>query len=71
MTASSWVIASTIGDPLRSSSLNSSPIAYRPVFSQASAGCSTGISISWQPIASISSRMIASTFRCTRHPAGR
>ena len=27
-----------------------------------SAGCSTGISISWQPIASISSRMIASTF---------
>ena len=68
---SSWVIASTSGEPLRSSSLNISSIPYRPVFFQGSAGCSTGISISWHPIASISSRMIASTLRCTRQPAGR
>ena len=60
---SSWVIASTSGDPLRSSSLNISSIPIRPVFSQISAGCNTGISISWHPIASISSRMICSTFR--------
>ena len=30
-----------------------------------------GTSISWPPIASISSRMICSTFRCTRQPSGR
>src|SRR5207253_4839959 len=36
-----------------------------------SAGCITGMSISWPPIASISSRTICSTLRWTRHPAGR
>ena len=35
-----------------------------------SAGCSTGISISWPPIASISSRTIWTTRWCTRQPAG-
>ena len=29
------------------------------------------MSISWPPIASISSRMICSTFWCTRQPSGR
>ena len=38
---------------------------------QSSTGVRTGISISWQPIASISSRMICSIFRCTRQPSGR
>ena len=42
----------------------------RPVASQSSAGVSTGISISWPPIASISSRTICSTFRWTRQPSG-
>ena len=40
----------------------SAPIEYqRPVSFQRSAGWTTGISISWQPIASISSRMTCST----------
>ena len=42
----------------------------RPVFSQSSAGVSTGISISWPPIASISSRMTWTTFSWTRQPSG-
>ena len=42
----------------------------RPVFSQSSAGVSTGQSISWPPIAFISSRMICSIFMCTRQPSG-
>ena len=37
---------------------------------QSSAGLSTGISISWPPIASISSRTICTAFWCTRQPAG-
>ena len=48
-----------------------SGISSRPVASQSSAGVSTGASISWPPIASISSRMICSTFWCTRQPSGR
>ena len=42
----------------------------RPVASQSSAGVSTGISISWPPIASISSRMTCSILRWTRQPSG-
>ena len=42
----------------------------RPVVSHSSAGVSTGICISCAPIASISSRMICSTLRCTRQPSG-
>ena len=41
-----------------------------PLRCHSSAGCSTGISISWPPIAFISSRMICTTFWCTRQPAG-
>src|SRR5207247_148323 len=43
----------------------------RPVASQSSTGVGTGISISWPPIAFISSRMICSIFRWTRQPRGR
>src|SRR5579862_2658875 len=57
--------------PLRSSSRKRMSIFARPVCSQSSIGVSTGISISWPPIASISSRMICSTFWCTRQPRGR
>ena len=70
---SSWVMASAMSAPLRSLRRNiSSPIAsQRPDSCQISAGCSTGMSISWQPMASISSRMMFSTLRITRQPAGR
>ncbi len=71
VSASSEVIARTISAPLRSESLKSSWIWSRPVFFQSSAGCITGSSTSWAPIAFISSRMIASTFWITRRPAGR
>ena len=67
---SSCVSGSTNGRPLRSVSLKTSGIAIRPVRSQSSAGVSTGQSISWPPIASISSRMIWTTFWWTRQPAG-
>jgi hypothetical protein len=70
VTASSWVIASTSSEPLRSVSLNSSSISILPVLRHGSAGCSTGISISCAPIASISSRMMPTTRWCTRQPAG-
>src|SRR5437667_1487948 len=43
----------------------------RPLASQSSAGVSTGASISWAPIASISSRMIWTIRWCTRQPSGR
>src|SRR5437870_1536884 len=43
----------------------------RPLASQSSAGVSTGASISWAPIASISSRMIPTIRWCTRQPSGR
>ncbi len=42
----------------------------RPVSSQSSAGVSVGQSISWPPIALISSRMICTTRCCTRQPSG-
>jgi len=42
----------------------------RPVCSQSSAGVSTGISISWPPIAFISSRTICTMRSWTRQPAG-
>ena len=45
--------------------------SQRPLSCQISAGCMTGMSISWQPMASISSRMICSIFCMTRQPAGR
>ena len=50
----------------------SGPIWYqRPVSFQRSAGWTTGISISWQPIRSISSRITCSTRFATRKPSGR
>ncbi len=59
--------------PLRSLSLKSSSpiVCQRPDCCQISAGLTTGYSISWQPIDSISSRMTASILRMTRQPAGR
>src|SRR5262245_3516778 len=56
--------------PLRSLVRKISGIAMRPVASQSSAGVSTGMSISWPPIASISSRMTCSIFRWTLQPSG-
>src|SRR5829696_8183480 len=56
--------------PVRSLTRKISGIAIRPVASQSSAGVRTGISISWPPIASISSRMICSILRWTRQPRG-
>src|SRR5207302_3042769 len=45
-------------------------MSMRPVVSHSSAGVSTGMSISWPPIAFISSRTICSTLRWTRQPSG-
>ena len=61
-------MARTMSWPLRSlKRAISGPIAYqRPVSFHRSAGWTTGISISWQPIASISSRITCSTRRETR-----
>ena len=70
VTTSSWVMASTMSAPLRSCSLNSSSMPARPLRRHSSIGCSTGMSISWPPIAFISSRMIDTTRWCTRQPAG-
>ena len=66
-------MASAMSAPLRSLRRNISPpmASQRPLSCQISAGCSTGMSISWQPMASISSRMICSIFCMTRQPAGR
>ena len=66
-------MASAMSAPLRSLRRNSSPpmASQRPLSCQISAGCSTGMSISWQPMASISSRMISSILRIKRQPAGR
>ena len=47
-----------------------SGILSRPVASHSSIGVSTGANHSCEPIASISSRMICSTLRCTRQPSG-
>ena len=63
VTVSSCVSGRTKCRPLRSVTRKSSGIPMRPVVSQSSAGVSTGISISWAPIASISSRMICSILR--------
>ncbi len=70
VTVSSCVSGSTYLRPARSLRWKISGIPIRPVVSQSSAGVSTGISISCPPIASISSRMICSTLRCTRQPSG-
>ncbi len=70
VTVSSCVTGRMNLRPVRSCRRKISGIPIRPVVSQSSAGVSTGISISWPPIASISSRMICSTFRCTRQPSG-
>ncbi len=72
-TTSSWVIARTMSRPARSlKRAISGPIAsYRPVSRQSSAGWTTGISISWQPIRSISSRITCSTRFATLKPSGR
>ena len=71
MIVSSCVIGSTKRSLFRSVNLKTSGYSYRPVASQSSAGVSTGISISWAPMASISSRMIWTTFSWTRQPSGR
>src|SRR6266545_3964134 len=47
-----------------------SSASQRPVVFHRSLGVRTGISISWHPILSISSRMICSTFCDTRNPSG-
>ena len=44
---------------------------YRSVACQSSAGVSTGMSISWAPIAFCSSRTICAAFSCTFQPSGR
>src|SRR3954470_12936410 len=54
----------------RSRSLKSSSMTKRPERFHSSAGVMTGMSISPQPIASISSRTIWAAFWCTRQPAG-
>ena len=43
----------------------------RPVSFQMSAGCTTGMVISWPPMASISSRMMASILSKARRASGR
>src|SRR3954470_22140863 len=63
-------MASTSSASRRARSLKTSSMPYRPLRFHSSAGVMTGMSISWQPIASISSRTICSTLRCTRQPAG-
>ena len=70
---SSWVMASAMSAPLRSLKRNSSPpmASQRPDCCQISAGLMTGMSISWQPMAFISSRITAAIFCITRQPAGR
>ena len=71
-TISSCVMPSARSAPLRSLSRNiASPISsQRPLRSQGSAGCMTGIRISWAPIRSISSRMMPMTFSLTRTASG-
>ena len=71
-TTSSWVMPRARSAPRRSLSLNSSsPISsQRPLSSHSSAGCMTGIRISWAPIRFISSRMIPMTLSRTRWPSG-
>src|ERR671935_1588388 len=71
VTVSSCVSARTNGRPMRSSIFQSSGIEYRPVCCQSSAGVTTGMNISWPPIAFISSRTIWTTFWWTRHPRGK
>ena len=71
VTVSSCVIGSTNSRSFLSRSLNTSGIEYLPVAFQSSAGVRTGIEISCEPIASISSRMIWTIFSCTRQPSGR
>ena len=69
---SSCVIASSISASRRSFSFTRIPStsSHRPVFFQISAGCTTGSSISWPPMASISWRMMFWTLRATRRPSG-
>ncbi len=55
---SSWESGRTKARPPRSCSLKSSGMTMRPDVSHSSAGVKTGQSISCEPIASISSRMI-------------
>ena len=68
---SSCVHESTNGRPPLSFRWKRIGTSIRPVVSQSSAGVSVGQSISWPPIASISSRMICSIRMCTRQPSGR
>ncbi len=70
VTVSSCVSGRMKWRSLRSVTWKISGIPSRPVASQSSAGVSTGISISWPPIASISSRMIWTIFSWTRQPSG-
>ena len=59
------------GSCLYSCSLKTWGMTIRPEVSHSSAGVRTGQSISCPPIALISSRMIWTTFSCTRQPSGR
>ena len=71
-TTSSCVMPRARAAPLRSLSRNiSSPMtSQRPLRCQSSAGCMTGIRISWAPILFISSRMMPMTFSRTRTASG-
>src|SRR3989344_787453 len=49
----------------------SSAASHLPVWFQISLGCNSGISISWHPMAFISSRIIWVILDTTRHPNGK
>ena len=68
---SSCESARTKERPTLSLSLKTSGIVILPLSSHSSAGVKTGPSISWSPIAFISSRMTCMTFCWTRQPSGR
>lgn len=68
-TTSSWVIARTISRSARSLNRPSRPTYERPDLSRCR-GRTTGMYISCPRIPSISSRMMFSILRMTRHPSG-
>src|SRR3954452_940500 len=70
VSVSSCDSARTSSASRRSRSLKSSSMTKRPERFHRSAGVMTGMSISPQPIAAISSRTICDTFWCARQPAG-
>ena len=65
-------MASTMSRPQRSLSraISEPTEVNRPVRTHRSAGWTTGMRSSWQPMRSISSRTIWTTRECTRQPSG-